>query len=711
MRKRLLTTICALVAMFWSINASADVYEYDCSSTENDNVTVTIDTESGVMTVSGTGAMAGYNYNTMPWLDYVSYVTTGKVEEGITNVGAYAFYKCTAMTSVTLPSTVTSIDSYAFGYCSALTAIEFPSNLTTIDTYAFERCSKITTLSLPESIISLGTRAFYKATELKTVVIESKITEIPYLAFGDCTALTSVTLPEGLETIGKQAFDRCSKLTSITLPSTLTTLSASAFAETGLTKIVIPKSVTSIQECTGAGTYTSFQECSSLKTIIVEEGNPVYDSRDNCNAIIKTATNTLIIGCYNSTIPNTVTTIGKQSFYELTSLKSISIPTSVTTIDYAAFAYSDNITSIDIPKSVTTVGKNAFQRGGCTNFSAKTDMRRPIYLNEISNYCFNNAGFESVILGSQVTSIGTYAFSYTNFMTSMISLAETAPTVASSSAFNGLNYDCYLYYPKGSDYSAWTSYFKEMVEIDLSGECGDGLTWGFDTETYTLKISGSGAMSNYTTDSPAPWNIYAKAIETVILASEQTTVDDLAFEGCINLTAVIYEGENTLTVETDAFADIDDSAVLYVKEGKKDDYSDLTDFAEVKEITLTLDATESTIGYEETLTLTPTYSLADVFGDVEYTWTSSESTVAAVVDGEVTPITPGETDVTVQVTTPAGNTLEAVCHVNVVDAATEIEEVKTDAAVDDVIYDLMGRKVMNPTQGIYIKNGKKFIVK
>ena len=710
MKKGLLRTICALVATCWWINASADVYEYDCGATENDNVTVTIDTESGVMTVSGTGAMKGYNYNTLPWLDYVSYVTTGKVEEGITNVGAYAFYKCTAMESVTLPSTVTSINKAAFSGCSTLAAIEFPEKLTKIGSYAFSNCTSITTLTLPESITSLDTYSFYTLTGLKTVVIKSKITALPQGVFCDCYALTSITLPEGLETIGYLAFSRCKKLTSITLPSTLTTLSKSAFDESGLTEIVIPKSVTSIQECTGAGTYTSFRKCQSLKSIIVEEGNPVYDSRDNCNAIIKTATNTLIIGCYNSTIPNTVTTIGKESFYGLTSLKSISIPTTINTIDYSAFAYCDNVTSIDIPKSVTSVDEYAFGRSSCTNYSCKTDMRRPVYFSEISKGCFNNAGFESVILGSQVQSIGSLAFSYNNFMTSKISLAETTPSIESNS-FNNLKTKCTLYYPKGSDYSAWSSYFKGMVEIDLSGECGDGLTWEFDAETYTLKISGSGAMTDYTTDSPAPWSIYAKAIETVILSNEQTSVDDLAFDGCINLTAVIYEGENKLAVETDAFADVDDSAVLYVKAGKKDEYSDMTDFAEVKEITLTLDTTESTIGYEETVTLTPTYSLADVLGDVEYTWTSSESTVATVADGVVTPNNPGETDVKVQVTTPAGNTLEAVCHVNVIDAATGIEDVKTDSAEDGVIYDLMGRKVMNPAQGIYIKNGKKFIVK
>jgi hypothetical protein len=102
---------------------------------------------------------------------------------------------------------------------------------------------------------------------------------------------------------------------------------------TSLTSINIPNSVTSIGEC-------AFLCTPSLTSIIVDENNTVYDSRENCNAIIETATNTLIAGCQNTIIPNSVTSIGEWGF-----------------------GYCSSLTSITIPNSVTSIGENAF--GGC----------------------------------------------------------------------------------------------------------------------------------------------------------------------------------------------------------------------------------------------------------------------------------------------------------------------------------------------------------
>lgn len=704
--------MCAFASVLCGSNASAEVVEYSCGATESDNVIVSIDTQTGVMTVSGTGKMIGYTYNTVPWSSYKSSVTTGAIEEGVENIGAYAFYQFSAMTSVALPSTVTSIDKYAFSGCSSLTEVGLSTGISTIGEYAFYSCKKIANLTLPESITSIGRGCFNYCEGLKTLVIEGTIAEIPEMAFANCSALEKVSLPEGLKMIGKQAFDRNTKLTSITLPSTLTTISASAFEETGLNSIVIPKSVTSIAGSTGAGSWTAFNLCNSLTSIVVEEENPKYDSRDNCNTIIETATNKLIIGCNSSVIPNTVEVIGSHSFYNLPSLKEITIPTSVTTVEYQAFAYCQKFQgTIDIPKSVTSVEKNAFEYiGGYQNNSKyKFDLRRPIYLKDIPNYCFSNSKITgTLVLGAQVETIGNFAFSNAD-MTTLVSLAETAPTIGSMT-FNGASYNCTLYYPKGSDYSSWSNNFKSMIEVDLNGTCGTGLTWEFDTETYTLKISGNGTMTNYSSAKAVPWNVYAKAIESVILPNEQTTIGAFAFYGCKNLTSVIYEGENKLTAGSYAFYNIDENAVLYVKEGKKADYSDVTG-VDVKEITLALDITEATIGYAEPITLTQVYSLADFIGDVNYTWTSSDLTVATVMDGVVSPVNTGETDVKVSVITPGGNTLEAVCRVTVVDATSGIENVEEGTKGNGVMHDLMGRKVVNPAQGIYIKNGKKFIVR
>ena len=133
--------------------------------------------------------------------------------------------------------------------------------------------------------------------------ITYSVTSIGFGAFSDCSSLTSITIPNSVTSIGQRAFHYCSSLTSITIPNSVTSIGQQAF-----------------------------YACSSLTSIVVERGNAVYDSRNNCNAIIETSTNTLIAGCKNTIIPNSVTSIGDLAFAHLTSLTSITIPNSVTSI-------------------------------------------------------------------------------------------------------------------------------------------------------------------------------------------------------------------------------------------------------------------------------------------------------------------------------------------------------------------------------------------
>ena len=254
---------------------------------------------------------------------YVSYY--GDWYTSNDKIGDNAFYGCSGLTSITLPSGVTWIGGYAFDGCSGLTSLTIPSGVTGIGDNAFDGCSGLTSLTIPSSITWIGSNAFYGCSGLTSLTIPFSVTWIGCNAFSGCSGLTSITLPSGLTEIGCYAFSGCSGLTSITLPSGLTEIGYGVFSGcSGLTSMTLPAGVTEI------GDY-AFKGCSGLTSL---------------------------------TIPSSVTEIGESAFSGCSGLTNLTIPSSVTSIGNSAFAGCSGLTSIyAYLEKIPELGSNVFT--GC----------------------------------------------------------------------------------------------------------------------------------------------------------------------------------------------------------------------------------------------------------------------------------------------------------------------------------------------------------
>ena len=393
-------------------------------------------------------------------------LTAVTIPNSVEVIAGSVFEKCSGLVSVTIPNSVTSIEYAAFSGCSSLTSITIPNSVTSIQAGAFMSCGGLTSITVEEGNQNydsrnncnaiINTKTNVLITGCNNTVIPNNVTCIEENAFNGCTGLTSVTIPNSVTSIGRNAFEGCSSLTSIIIPNSVTSIGNYAFSGcSGLTSIivesgnsvydsrnncnalihtatnkliqgcentVIPNTVTTIEEgafdrCYGLNSITipnsvksigvgTFAGCNSLTSIIVESENTVYDSRDNCNAIIHTASHELIAGCKNTVIPNSVTSIGVGAFSDCRDLTSITIPNSVTSIGLGAFAGCNSLTSVNFGNSLTTIGSAAFFT--CDGLTSVTIPNSVITIGEQAFWDCND--LISVTIPNSVTSIGGGAF-------------------------------------------------------------------------------------------------------------------------------------------------------------------------------------------------------------------------------------------------------------------------------------------------------------
>ncbi len=373
--------------------------------------------QNGVLTISGEGRMPDVaEGEKAPWSEYADKAVEIHIENGVTSIGARAFYGFFRVKSVTIPDSVAEIGAHAFSHCSALSTVDFPEYLSSIGEGAFRSCTALKRASLPASCRKLGAYAFASCTALKevhlpavlkdiggfaffgasaleSVQLPATLKSIPESCFRGCVSLRALSLPTLLTSIGDYAFFGCSALESCQLPNGLTGIGAYGFSGSGIGSVHFPESVTSI----GVHAFSSCRQLVSL------------------------------------TLPSGLTAIADGLFYSCEKLSKIELPSCLETIGKEAFSYCLALQEVTIPSGVRAIGTHAFAYDTAlkkVNFFADSclvagDSASPVFrgcvaLTEMvfgenvtlvpSSLCYGLTGLLKVSMGASVREIGSSAF-------------------------------------------------------------------------------------------------------------------------------------------------------------------------------------------------------------------------------------------------------------------------------------------------------------
>ena len=489
----------------------------------------------------------------------------------------YSSYSNEYSGAVTIPSevayegttySVTDICSESFSFCSGLTSVVIPNSVTSIGSWAFSYCSNLTSVEIPNSVTSIGD-----------------------WVFKSCSGLTSASIGYSVTSIGSSAFWGCS----------------------GLTSVEIPNSVTSIGD-------EAFYGC-DLDSINVESGNTVYDSRDNCNALIETATNTLLCGCNNTIIPNSVTSIGNN-----------------------AFNGCSGLTSVEIPNSVTSIGSSAF--------SSCSSLKLVLY--NATNSKSGGAVFDNsctFVIGENVTNLPDKLFGSYAYRT-VVSHAAVPPVI-SANTFGSDYTTVYVSSAAYPDYfidDVWGNMTIRRIETPVA-------SIALNVEDTQIGTNGSSQLSATITPADA-------TVKTLYWSSDNPKVASVGQNGLVH---GLSDGEATITAKA-----IDGSGVV------------ATCHVTVGEIiaeTLELDPAEITIAPYASAVITPIYTPTGI-SNTNFEWTSSNEGVARFKkndNGTITVLGIADGEAIITCHTTDGSDLTATCTVTV-GTGTGVEGVSSTAA-------------------------------
>ena len=622
----------------------------------------------GTLTISGTD-MSDYAAGNAPWSSQRAKIKKVVIENGVTNIGADAFWDCSGLTSITIPNTVKEIREYAFNNCTALTSITIPNTLQIIGNFAFQYCSSLTSITIPNSVTKIGNNAFYKCKALSSITILSPVLilfgdnvfkecsnltsvsigtkDIPTGIFKDFYQITRVTLLDGVESIGAEAFMGCSAITSVTIPETVKTIGDHAFAGCKkLTSVKIPSSITSIAD----GVFAS-------------------------------------CGLTSVTIPNSVTSIGKSAF-SCKSLTSITIPNSVKSIGDYAFSACRLSKLICCILSPPRINKNVFG-----NFSGTLYVPSSAISIYQTSKVWKDLKFIEVM-------IEPASISFPNKTEYMI-LGERKTMKATISPEDAMSKDI-----------TWYSSRPDIVSVSSEG-------------VITAKEIGTAQITAYTCNGiSASCNVTVKP-ESYVTLSDVTaslwvgktkSIAVTVYGGILDEPPCKWSSSNTnvATVSSEGVITAKGKGTCTITCTVNDGYGtkatcEVTVKQQVTSIALSSSSATLSAGSTKTLTAKATPSTAN---NTAVKWSSSDANVATVSpEGVIT--AKGKGTCTITCTAADGYGTLSVCKVTVMQNETSIEELQQIEKDKLPVYNLKGQRInkSNIQKGVYIINGKKEVIK
>ena len=650
---------------------------------------------ASIVIADGTLAIADYAFSNYSTLKSVSFPNS------VTSIGYSAFSGCSSLTSVTIPDGVTSIGTSAFHGCSSLTSVTIPDGVTSIGSYAFCDCRSLTSITIPNSITSIGNSAFDGCSSLASVTIGNGVTSIGSYAFSSCTGMDSLSIYAVDIDIDIKAFNNCTiKIIYLNLRQ----IEYMSIDNSKIQQIVLGDSVVNISD-------EAFKDCNGLKSLVIGKntksiGNWAFYNCSNLTSL--TIPNSVVnIGDYafrygsnlaSVTIGNGVTSIGVWAFYGCSSLTSITIPDGVTIIGDGAFSNCSNLTSITIPNSVTSIGDGAFyecssltsitipQKLACINNHVFTNCSKLSYVSignsikSIGKSAFHNCrNLNSLTLPESVETIDQYAFAGCNFK-KLYCLPELIP-IAHSEAFYNTDIDT-LYVPEKliNHYKAYAPWSSIMNIVALSDDdepiAPDPETPAPPSTTLTIGSTGSTTFSSlYNLDFSNVNGIKAYTATgynsdngelTLVRIKEAKAGSGLYVSGKAG-TYIIPTISSTAYNSLNMFVGVNEETTISTTDGRYTNY--IYTKPSGKDAGFYKVTTDRAIPAGKAYLQIPTVWLNEE--------TTSEAKAVKLVfdDGE----------------------------------STGIDEVNRVESKEDVIYDLQGRRVKNPSRGIYIINGRKVV--